>query len=392
MRVITALSGGVDSAVAAALLKAQGYDVIAMTLRLYDCSEGRNEKSCCGVSGVSSARAVAGALDIPYYVVSGEELFERRVLRYAWDEYSVGRTPNPCVACNEWMKFGLLYEQADKFGAEYVATGHHARVEHADGSMLLRGVDRTKDQSYFLFSLKSSQLRRSLFPVGELTKAQVREYASQLALPNADRAESQDACIAQRGDLAEALRVRFGGRATPGLIRDTSGKVLGRHQGIHRFTIGQRRGLGVALGRPAYVVAINPEMSEVVVGDAAELAARSLTARSVNWLVDVPLDQPQAISVQIRYRHNAVDAQLVRRADESAAVFFPDPERAVTPGQAVVFYSGERVLGGGWISHVEADHVTTQRSPGGAPGNLPLRRAKPERSRREACPNATSEA
>jgi len=351
------MSGGVDSSVAAALLQRQGYEVVGTTLRLYDCEEKQSERSCCGLSGVAEARAAAGRLNIPHYVIDGQQLFERRVLRDAWRQYARGFTPNPCVRCNEWMKFGLLFEQAAKLGATYVATGHHARVIRDDrsseaGSLrpkLCRGQDPAKDQSYFLFSLTLEQLAISLLPIGAMTKQQVRSVAREIGLPNADRLESQDACIAQRRDLAEALRQRFGGSRRPGLLRDATGRVLGQHDGIHRFTVGQRKGLGVALGERQYVLSIDAATGDVVVGEDKQLEANGLRATNVSWLVEVPTEQAVDVEVQIRYRHRAVPAVVVRQRQGVAEVRFASPQRAVSPGQAAVFYQGDQVIGGGWI-------------------------------------------
>jgi len=375
MRIVVALSGGVDSAVAAGLLREQGHEVVALTLRLFDCSEGVNERSCCGLAGVAAARAAAGQLGIPHYVVDGQDLFEARVLRRAWDDYDGGRTPNPCVACNEQLKLGLLYQQARKLGAQAVATGHHARIEHRSSEhgrserapTLWRGRDRHKDQSYFLFSLSPDQLSICRLPVGELTKPQVREHARALGLPNADRAESQDACIAQRGDFAEALRQRFDGVARPGAFVDRAGNVLGRHEGVHRFTVGQRKGLGIALGERAYVVAIDAELAEVVVDtDKQHLCADGLRAANVRWHAPIERGEAVDVEVQIRYRHRAVRARLHRLADDSAEVRFASPERAVAPGQAAVFYRGDRLLGGGWIERaLDPTAASDARGPRG---------------------------
>lgn len=353
-RVVVALSGGVDSSVAAALLKERGYDVIGMTLRLYDCQDGQNEKSCCGLSGVTDARAVCGTLGIPYYVIDGQDLFERRVLKHAWLEYAKGRTPNPCVACNSWMKFGLLFDQARKLGADSVATGHHARVVHdvSTGiSQLLRGRDPKKDQTYFLFALTPAQLRMTLLPIGDLTKSEVRDHAIRLGLPNAKRAESQDACIAQRGDLAEALRQRFHGSVSSGNFVDAQGNLLGKHEGIHRYTIGQRKGLGIALGERAYVTEIRADRNEVVISsDASELKCAGLVASDVHWFDDgIRESETISANVQIRYQHQAAPATITRSTETSARVEFIEPQGAITPGQAAVFYRGEQVIGGGWI-------------------------------------------
>jgi tRNA-uridine 2-sulfurtransferase len=345
-----ALSGGVDSSVTAAILKAEGYDVVGMTLKLYDCQDGQNERSCCGLAGVSEARAAAGVLQIPHYVVDGESLFESRVLKHAWEEYSNGRTPNPCVACNEWMKFGLLFDQARKLGADFVATGHHARVVAGDRPKLLRGHDPNKDQSYFLFSLSPAQLGMALLPVGDLTKAKVRELAHEYGLPNADRLESQDACIAQRGDFAEALRERFDGKLEGGPIVNAKGTVIGRHEGIHRFTVGQRKGLGIALGKRAYVLAIDKATNTVVIDtDADKLLAYGLEAGDMRWLRHLEEGESLAVQAQIRYRHQAVPATLTKGDEDNATAYFAEAQAAVTPGQAAVFYLGDEVVAGGWI-------------------------------------------
>ncbi|MCA9672308.1 MAG: tRNA 2-thiouridine(34) synthase MnmA [Myxococcales bacterium] len=354
-RVVIALSGGVDSSVAAALLLEQGFEVVALTLQLFDCSDQVNERSCCGVAGVAEARAAAGRLGIRHYVINGRERFREVVLAQAWREYERGRTPNPCVACNDTMKFGLLYERARELGADFVATGHHARVvrEPTGGGRpwLLRGRDADKDQSYFLFSLSDEQLRVTRFPIGELTKAEVRERARGLLLPNAARAESQDACIAQRSDLAESLREAFGGAAKPGRFVDRGGRVLGEHDGVHRFTVGQRKGLGVALGARAYVVSIDATSGDVVIDtDVRSLESVGLVARAMRWHDEVAPGERRACQVKVRYRHEAVQAELERAADgDGVLVRFAEPERAVTPGQAAVLYDGERVIGGGWI-------------------------------------------
>ena len=323
-----------------------------MTLQLFDCRQQVNERSCCGAAGVAQARAVAGQLGLHHYVVNGQQLFAEKVLRPAWEEYRRGKTPNPCMACNETMKFGLLYEQARRLGARYVATGHHARVAH-DPPRLLRGVDAAKDQSYFLFSLRPDQLAMSLLPIGELTKSQVRALARQYGLSNAQRGESQDACIAQRGDLAPALAKKFGQTPSPGTFVDASGRELGRHEGIHHFTVGQRKGLGLALGQRAYVTSVDPRDGRVVVDtDKQALLSAGLQTASTRWSRAVPKGQPVELAVKIRYRNQAVAAQVTRLAAGRSAVQFKRPQSAVCPGQAAVFYAGETVIGGGWIDTV----------------------------------------
>jgi tRNA-specific 2-thiouridylase len=361
-RIVVALSGGVDSAVAAALLRELGHELVALTLRFWLCDEGarggsgRAAPGCCGLDGVEQARAVAAALAIPHYVVDCRERFERDVLRPAWDDYQRGRTPNPCVLCNERIKFGLLLEQAARLGAARVATGHYARIaEDAAGApALLRGRDAAKDQSYFLFALGPEQLARARFPVGELTKGEVRAAARRLALPNAERAESQDACLGEgrpgeRG-FAEALRRRFDAAPRPGPILDADGRPIGEHGGLHQFTVGQRRGLGVALGQRAWVAALDAERAAVtLVPDERALAARALETGALHWLVP-PAARPARALVQLRYRHPAAPARLELDPDGTRArVHFDEAQRAVTPGQAAVLYDGERVLGGGWI-------------------------------------------
>ena len=354
-RVVVAMSGGVDSSVTAALLLEQGYEVLGATLRFWLCDEGGGEaKSCCGLDAVAEARDTAGRLGFHHHVIDCRTRFEEQVLRPCWEEYNRGRTPNPCVLCNPHIKLLELLRQARALGAELVATGHHARVIVGDRPALLRGRDRNKDQSYFLFGLHEQQLASLLMPVGEMTKDEVRQRARDLGLGNAERHESQDACLGSADEpFAEALRRRFDAEARPGDLVDTEGNVLGRHRGIHLYTIGQRRGLGVALGQRAYVVGIREQSREVVVStDPQDLCASGLTASGVRWLVPPGEDRFQA-RVQIRYRHRACPATVELAPGETVRVRFVEPQRAVTPGQAAVFYKEERVLGGGWILTVE---------------------------------------
>jgi len=349
-RVAVAMSGGVDSTVAAWLLREQGQEPIGLTLDLASTHpEGAGDRGCATTSAAGRSAAVIG---MPHHVVDGRALFEERVLRPAWRAYDEGRTPNPCVLCNQQLKFGLLLEEARRLGIGSLATGHYVRrVEDADGrSRLLRGLDRQKDQSYFLFALSQEQLRAALFPLGELSKPEVRELARRHGLPGAERAESQDACLAV-GDvtLAEALRQRFGQPGRPGPVEMADGRSLGLHRGIHQFTIGQRRGLGVARPQRSYVVGIDPVRAAVVVGDEGALYQHGLIADGVTW-ADPPGPAELELEVQIRYRHPAVRA-LARVDDDGTRVRlrFEAPQRAVTPGQAAVFYAGDRLLGGGWI-------------------------------------------
>jgi tRNA-uridine 2-sulfurtransferase len=353
-RVVVAMSGGVDSSVAAALLIEDGCEVIGVTLQLQSCEDETPGSSCCSAAGPTQARAAAGVLGIPHYFLDCRQQFHDVVLHYSWTEYSRGRTPNPCVICNERIKFGILLETAKSLGAATkIATGHYVRLENAPGgvTLLKRGLDQGKDQSYFLFSLDDRQRAAALFPVGQFTKNEVREKARSLGLQNADREESQDACFAAKGEAyAEVLRQHFQDQARSGEVVDGNGKVLGSHQGFHQFTVGQRRGLGIALGQKAWVKSIDPQTARVILTlDKSELLSKGLIATGVRWHYPFSISDSIACSVQVRYRHVAVPAELEHLGAESVRVTFNQPVRAVTPGQAAVFYDGDRLLGGGWI-------------------------------------------
>ncbi len=349
-RVVVALSGGVDSTVAAALLVAGGWDVVGATLRLAPCRSSGDPSGCCGPGAEVAAAEAARALGIPHVVLDAAATFQERVLRPAWEAYAAGRTPCPCARCNAEVKLGLLLPWAYTEGATHLATGHYARVATGSGGpTLLRAVDPERDQSWFLFALSPAVLEALLLPVGERTKAEVRALAAGLGLPNAGRADSQDACVrSEDGSFAEALRLRFGGEARPGVVVDRTGRVLGQHAGIHRYTVGQRRGLGVALGRPAWVQAVHAATGEVVV-DTVMPVAHALVAERARWLGPVPT-HPFRCSVQVRSRHRAAGALVEPLADGRFRARFDIPQRAVTPGQAAVCYAGDRVLGGGWIT------------------------------------------
>lgn len=353
--VAVALSGGVDSSTAAALLKEQGYQVQGITLQFQAQPAREDAGTCCGDDAILQARRAAEVLGIDHRVVDCSAAFEEQILRAAWAEYDRGRTPNPCIHCNAQIKFGLLLEHALAHGARFLATGHYARIARQDtpSPRLCRGKDLHKDQSYFLFALSPRQLQHTLFPLGDHTKDEIRELARGFGLPNAERAESQDACFkTPEAGFAEALRLRFDRPAQPGDFVDSRGQRLGRHPGIHLFTVGQRRGHGLALGQRAYVMSIDPNSSQVMITtEEQDLEAGGLVARETSWAV--PPQGRLEVEVQIRYRHQAVPA-VIEREEHQVRVHFQQPQRAVTPGQAAVFYQGSTVIGGGWIHAVIA--------------------------------------
>ncbi len=349
------MSGGVDSSAAAALLVQQGYEVVGVTLKLWpqDCVS-RAEDKCCGPQAVSDARAVAGRLGIPFYLIDEAEDFQKEVIGYFAEEYRSGRTPNPCVLCNEKLKFGTLIRRARQLGAQFVATGHYARVEREDGSgrhLLRRGRDPRKDQSYFLFSLRQHQLAHILFPLGDLTKCDAREVARASELKTADKEESMEICFVPDKDYGRFLEQSRLVTRRRGEIVDLQGRVLGSHDGIEFFTIGQRRGLGVSFPRPLYVVDLDSRANRVVVGEDSDLVRCEFVVDRCNW---IPFDETRLAPeieavVKIRYNHSGTPATILPSSDGSARIRLHEPQRAVTPGQACVFYRDDLVLGGGWI-------------------------------------------
>jgi len=348
-RVVVAMSGGVDSSMAAALLLKEGYEVIGIMMRLWADEAGENR--CCSPEAVEVARKVAHTLDIPFYLVDYRRPFHENVVAYFIKEYGRGRTPNPCLACNRHIKFDLLLRQAEALDAHYLATGHYARIRKANGQyQLLKGIDPAKDQSYVLYMLKQEQLRRLLFPLGNYTKEEVRALAREWGIPAAAREESQELCFVTRGDYRDFLRRYAPQIIRPGPILDRQGNVLGQHKGLPFYTIGQRKGLGIPAGKPLYVLEIDVARNALIVGTLEELGQQELIAEDVNFISGRPPSSPVNIEAKIRYRAPEAEAVLEPLADGRVKVTFARPLRDITPGQAVVFYQGEVVLGGGIIA------------------------------------------
>jgi tRNA-specific 2-thiouridylase len=353
-RVLLGMSGGVDSSVAGFLLREQGYDVIGVTMKVWpqDCIS-RAEDKCCGPQAIADARGVAHALSIPHYVVDEANQFERLVIDYFASEYQAGRTPNPCVMCNEKLKFGNLWTKARALDCDYIATGHYAIIEHhVDRAVLRKGVDLRKDQSYFLFSLHQPQLRRALTPLGTMTKPQIREIAHSLGLKVADKIDSQEICFVPGNDYKAFLRSHLGeDEFQRGEIYDVDGNFVGKHEGIELFTIGQRKGLPGGSPRPRYVVDLDPATNRVIVGDADHLGCEEFEIDRVNWhpaAGDAGRGSTEA-TIKIRYNHRGASATVTPLENGRAHVRLHEAQRAVTPGQAAVIYDHDVVLGGGWI-------------------------------------------
>ena len=386
-RVVLAMSGGVDSSAAAVLLQQQGYEVIGLFMRSGATDDSQetvcrtsltaelpilnpkaHKQGCCSASDAADARRVADSLDIPFHALNFQDAFGR-IKDYFADEYLAGRTPNPCVMCNNWLKFGKLWEFAQSVGADYIASGHYARVAKDQGPgmsssnsdsltarpaplaprpSLLRGRDRSKDQSYVLFGINKAILDRVIFPVGDFEKTEIREFARQTGLRVADKPDSQEICFIPDNDYVGFLDRYRGPQETAGEIVDTDGNVLGQHDGFQQFTVGQRKGLGLAFGTPRYVVAVEPTTRRVVIGMRDDLMEPTLEADRMNWLVD---DVPArfACHAQIRSQHQAAAAEVEVLDEDRVRVFFTEPQFGVAPGQAVVLYDGDRVMGGGWI-------------------------------------------
>ena len=359
-RVLLGMSGGVDSSVAGYLLREQGYEVIGVTMKVWpqDCIS-RAEDKCCGPQAIADARGVAHSLGIPHYVVDEADQFERLVIDYFSSEYQAGRTPNPCVMCNEKLKFGNLWSKAAVLGCDYIATGHYAVIEHhGDRAVLRKGIDLRKDQSYFLFSLRQPQLRRALTPLGTMRKPQIREIAHSLGLKVADKTDSQEICFVPGNDYKAFLRSHLGeNEFHRGEIYDLNGNFVGEHDGLELFTIGQRKGLPGGSLLPRYVVDLDPETNRVIVGDADDLICDEFEIDRVTWhpvAAGTDRSRPFDATVKIRYNHPGALASVTPLEPNRACIRLQEPQRAVTPGQAAVFYADDDVvLGGGWICRTE---------------------------------------
>ena len=364
-RVVIAMSGGVDSSVAALLLHRQGWDVIGVTMKLYDIDQAdlpEYYRGCCTLDDVEDARAVCRILGVPHYVLNVQREFRTFVIDYFQREYESGRTPHPCIACNDKIKFSFLAQRARMMQASHVATGHYARIEPdgAGGWALRRGVDADKDQSYVLFGMRQEQLAATLMPVGCYPKSEIRQLAAEAGFPNADKPDSQDICFIPTGDYREFLRQRTDEK--PGDIVDDAGNVLGQHEGIQYFTVGQRRGLGLSGGLPRFVIRLEPDTRRVVVGSEENLYRSTLFVSPVSWVSGNPPSFDAEVTVKIRYKF-AEAAAKVTAVGDGAVAQFQEPQRAITPGQAAVFYQGDTVLGGGAICGYEPD--APQHAPAG---------------------------
>ena len=355
------MSGGVDSSVAAALLQAEGRQVIGLTMDLYAVPArycvSDSLRSCCGRKAREDANAVAAKLGIPHFMVDFRREFEERVIADFCAEYGRGRTPNPCVRCNERIKFGLLFERAKRLGAEIIATGHYARLDRdpATGRRLLRkAADPSKDQSYFLYALTQDELERTLFPLGGLSKTDVRRIARERGLPVAEKTESQEICFIPGDDYAGFLRERVPAAFQPGPIVSTDGRILGRHKGVAHYTVGQRKGMGIAAPHPLYVIAVDVENNTITAGPNESLYRKALVASGLNWIAIEKLDRPRDVRARIRYRQAESPARVEPAGPDRVRVEFDKPQRAIAPGQSVVFYEGDIVVGGGTIDAVES--------------------------------------
>ena len=353
-KVVVGMSGGVDSSVAAYLLKEQGYDVIGVTMQIWQDEEETVQEEnggCCGLSAVEDARRVAAALDIPYYVMNFKKEFQKYVIDYFMDEYLNGRTPNPCIACNRYVKWEALLTRSMEIGADYISTGHYARIDVLPNGRyaIKHSATRMKDQTYALYNLTQDQLKRTLMPVGEYSKEEIRAIAEKIHLKVASKPDSQDICFVPDGDYAEFIRRESKKEVPEGNFVSTDGKILGRHKGITHYTVGQRKGLGLSLGHPAFVLEIRPETNEVVIGTNEESMTRFVKANHLNFMAVEDIEGEMRAFGKIRYNNKGAPCTVKRTGEDEILCTFDEPVRAVTPGQALVLYDGDYVLGGGTI-------------------------------------------
>lgn len=353
-KVVVGMSGGVDSSVAAYLLKEQGYDVIGVTMQIWqdeDRAIQEENGGCCGLSAVDDARRVAADLGIPYYVMNFKKEFKRDVIDYFIEEYRQGRTPNPCIACNRYVKWESLLKRSLDIGADYIATGHYARIVKLDNGRytLMRSATLAKDQTYALYNLTQEQLSRTLMPVGEYSKDEVREIAERINLQVASKPDSQDICFVPDGDYASFIEETTGEKVVPGNFVDLDGNILGQHKGIIHYTVGQRKGLGLSLGKPVFVLEIRPETNEVVIGDNKDALSDMLRANRINFMSVEDLEGEKRVFAKIRYNHKGAWCTVKKSGEDEILCTFEEPQRAITPGQAVVLYDGDYVFGGGTI-------------------------------------------
>ena len=353
-KVVVGMSGGVDSSVAAYLLKEQGYDVIGVTMQIWQDEEQTIQEEnggCCGLSAVDDARRVAADLEIPYYVMNFKKEFKRDVIDYFIEEYRQGRTPNPCIACNRYVKWESLLKRSMDIGADYIATGHYARIIKLDNGRytLMRSATLAKDQTYALYNLTQEQLSHTLMPVGEYSKDEVREIADKINLQVANKPDSQDICFVPDGDYASFIENSTGEKIQPGNFVDQEGNILGQHKGITHYTVGQRKGLGLSLGHPVFVLEIRPETNEVVIGDNEDSLSYIVRANRINFMSVEDMEGEKKVFAKIRYNHKGAWCTVKKTGEDEILCTFEEPQRAITPGQAVVLYDGDYVFGGGTI-------------------------------------------
>ena len=355
-RIVVAMSGGVDSTTVAAILKQEGHEVIGITMQLLDYKDA--EGGCCSLDHVIDARRVAQELDIPHYVVNFIDSFKELVLKDYVAKYESGKTPIPCVLCNQYVKFDLLLKRALELGADYLATGHYAKIINGDGAYSLnKADDENKDQTYFLYTLKQKELSKLMFPLGSLKKDEVRELARSLNIKLAEKPDSTGVCFVPSDNYRDYLISQSAFTEKQGDIINVEGEVLGKHRGIYSFTIGQRRGLGIAMGKPMYVVGIEPKENRLIVGEEDKIYSNKLLAENISWVqtknqIELNSEEPFEVRAKIRNRHREDDAVVTMKSDTQAEIEFKNPQRAITPGQAVVLYQDKKVLGGGWINRV----------------------------------------